>query len=131
MHIPRDAGLVRTLGPLGLSASIVSMMIGAGIFAVPSALAASIGSFAPLAFVACSVGFGAVAICCAEGGSRVPTSGGMYGYIEAALGPLTGYVAAQRDLNATVLHDPFSLVMACASSTRRPHNPAAAPFLSA
>lgn len=69
------------------------MMVGAGIFAVPSALAASVGSYAPLAFVACSFGFGAVAICCAEGGSRIPTSGGMYGYIEAALGPLTGYVA--------------------------------------
>jgi len=35
---------------------------------------------------------GAVAICFAEGGSRVPTSGGVYGVIEAAFGPLTGYV---------------------------------------
>jgi amino acid transporter len=78
---------------LGLAASIVSMMVGAGIFVVPSALAASIGPFAPLAFLACSGGIGAVAICCAEGGSRIPTSGGIYGYIEAALGPLIGYVA--------------------------------------
>jgi amino acid transporter len=69
------------------------MMIGAGIFAVPSALAASLGPYAPLAFVACALGIGAVAICCAEGGSRIPTSGGIYGYVEAALGPLPGYVA--------------------------------------
>jgi APA family basic amino acid/polyamine antiporter len=72
---------------------MVSMMIGAGIFAVPSALAASVGPYAPLAFIACSVGIGAVAICFAEGGSRLPTSGGIYGYVEAALGPLTGYIA--------------------------------------
>jgi amino acid transporter len=76
-----------------LAGGIISMMIGAGIFAVPSALAGSLGPYAPLAFLACGVGIGAVAICCAEGGSRMPTSGGIYGYVEAALGPLAGYVA--------------------------------------
>lgn len=47
----------------------------------------------PLAFDACSLGIAAVAICCAEGGSRKPTNGGMYGYIEGVPGPRTGYVA--------------------------------------
>jgi basic amino acid/polyamine antiporter, APA family len=89
----RDIGLVRALGPWGLAASIFSMVVGAGIFAVPGALAACVGPFAPLAFLGCGVAVGAVAICFAEGGSRIPTSGGVYGYIEAALGPLTGYVA--------------------------------------
>ncbi len=88
----RDAGLVRGLGTWGLAASIVSMIIGAGIFAVPSLLAAAVGAYAPVAFLACGVAMGAVAVCFAEGGSRVPTSGGAYGYIEAALGPLPGYV---------------------------------------
>jgi basic amino acid/polyamine antiporter, APA family len=88
----RDAGLIRAVGPWGLAASIISMMIGAGIFVVPSQLAASLGCYAPLAFVASSLGIGAVAICLAEGGSRIPTSGGIYGYIQAALGPLSGYV---------------------------------------
>ncbi len=55
------------------------------IFVAPRALAASVGSDAPLAFLACALGIGAVGICCAEGGSRVPTSGGMFGYTEAAL----------------------------------------------
>ncbi len=59
---------------------------------MPSELAASLGCYAPLAFAVCAVGIGAVAICCAEGGSRVPTSGGIYGYIEAAFGPLSSYV---------------------------------------
>ncbi len=89
----RDTGLVRAVGPLGLAAATISVMIGAGIFVVPSLLAASLGPYAPLAFIACAVAIGAVAMCCAEGGSRVPTSGGIYGYVEAALGPLPGYVA--------------------------------------
>jgi APA family basic amino acid/polyamine antiporter len=89
----RDAGLVRAVGPWALAASIINMIVGAGIFAVPGALAASIGPYAPLAFLVCAVAVGAVAICFAEGGSRVPTSGGAYGYIEASFGPLAGYVA--------------------------------------
>jgi basic amino acid/polyamine antiporter, APA family len=93
MDNQRDTGLVRAVGPLALAAGTISMIVGAGIFAVPSALAASVGPYAPLAFVVCSVGMGAVALCCAEGGSRMPTSGGIYGYVEAALGPLAGYVA--------------------------------------
>lgn len=88
----RDAGLVRGLGVWGLAASIVSMLIGAGIFAVPGALAAAVGPYAPFAFLACGIAVGAVAICFAEGGSRIPTSGGAYGYIAASLGPLAGYV---------------------------------------
>jgi basic amino acid/polyamine antiporter, APA family len=89
----RDAGLVRKVGPWGLAASVVSIVVGAGIFAVPGALAATVGPYAPLAFLVCGLAIGAVAICFAEGGSRMPTSGGVYGYIEAAFGPLTGYVA--------------------------------------
>ena len=89
----RDAGLIRALGPLALAASVVNAVIGAVIFDVPAALAASIGAYAPLAFGACAVAIGAVALCFAEAGSRVPTSGGPYGYIEAAFGPMTGYVA--------------------------------------
>jgi basic amino acid/polyamine antiporter, APA family len=89
----RDAGLVRALGTWGLAASVVSIIVGAGIFAVPGALAASIGIYAPFAFLGCTLAVGAVGICFAEGGSRIPTSGGVYGYIEVSLGPLVGYVA--------------------------------------
>ncbi len=67
--------------------------VGASIFVVPGTLAACLGSYAPLALFVCAVAIGSVAICFAEGGSRVPTSGGAYGYVEAAFGPLAGYVA--------------------------------------
>jgi amino acid transporter len=76
-----------------LAASIVNTVVGAGIFVVPAALAASVGVFAPFAFLVCAIAVGAVAICFAEGGSRIPTSGGAYGYIDAAFGPLASYVA--------------------------------------
>jgi amino acid transporter len=69
------------------------MIVGAGIFAVPATLAACVGPYAPLAFLACGVAVGAVAMCFAEGGSRVATSGGIYGVVEAAFGPLAGYVS--------------------------------------
>ncbi len=89
----RDAGLLRTIGTRGLTANIINGVIGAGIFAVPGALAACIGPYAPLAFLVCGVAVGAVAICFAEGGSRMPTSGGPYGYVAAVFGPLAGYIA--------------------------------------
>jgi len=101
----RDSGLIRVVGPLALAASIVNSVIGAGIFNVPAALAAAVGPYAPWAFVVCAIAIGAVAICFAEGGSRVPTSGGAYGYIAAAFGPMTGYAAG------TLLS--FSNVLAC------------------
>jgi amino acid transporter len=88
----RDTGLVRAIGPLAFTANIVNGVVGAGIFAVPAALAASAGVYAPTAFLLCAIAMGAIAICFAEGGSRMPTSGGAYGYIEAALGPMAGYV---------------------------------------
>jgi amino acid transporter len=89
----RDAGLVRAVGPWGLAASTVGIVVGAGIFAVPAKLAASVGSYAPLALLVCAVAIGAIAICFAEGGSRLASSGGAYGYIAAAFGPLASFIA--------------------------------------
>lgn len=89
----RDAGLVRAVGPWGLAAGIIGIVVGASIFVVPAALAANIGVYAPFAILVCAIAVGSVAICFAEGGSRIPSSGGAYGYIEAAFGPLAGYVA--------------------------------------
>ncbi len=91
-HSQRDAGLLRAVGPGALAASIVCQTVGATIFVVPATLAATLGVYAPLALLGCGLAIGAVAICFAEGGSRMPTSGGPYGYIEAAFGPFAGYI---------------------------------------
>jgi basic amino acid/polyamine antiporter, APA family len=93
MAANRDAGLVRTVGTRSLAASIICIVVGAGIFAVPGALAASIGPYAPIAILVCAIAVGSIGICFAEAGSRVASSGGAYGCIHAAFGPLTGYVA--------------------------------------
>src|SRR5260221_11151391 len=89
----RDAGLVRAVGPWGLAASTVCMVIGAGIFAVPAALAASVGTYAPLALLVCALAVGAVAICFAEGGTRIPSSGGGRGDVDAGIRPPGGLLA--------------------------------------
>jgi len=88
----RDAGLVRSIGTRGLAVSTINAVVGAAIFSISGPAAACVGVYAPLAFVFCSISIGAVAICFAEGGSRIATSGGAYGYVEAAFGPLAGYV---------------------------------------
>jgi amino acid transporter len=88
----RDAGLIRSVGPFGLAAATINIIIGAGIFALPGVIAAAIGVYAPLAFVACAIAMGAVAFCFAEGGRRIATSGGCYGYIGAAFGPQTAFI---------------------------------------
>jgi basic amino acid/polyamine antiporter, APA family len=89
----RDAGLVRAMGPWGLAASIINVVVGSAIFVVPAALAANMGPYAPFAILLCAVAVGSVAICFAEGGSRIASSGGVYSSIDAAFGPLAGYVS--------------------------------------
>src|SRR4029079_17135806 len=89
----RDAGLLRAVGTWALAASTVCNTVGSAIFVVPAALAAGVGISAPLVLLACAAATVAVAICFAEGGSRVATSGGTYGYVAAAFGPLAGSVA--------------------------------------
>src|SRR4029079_14881903 len=89
----RDAGLLRAVGPWALAASTVCNTVGSAIFVVPAALAARGGILAPLVLLACAVATVAVAICFAQGGSRVATSGGTYGYVAAAFRALGGSVA--------------------------------------
>ena len=87
-----DEGLPRRLGALGLGAAVFNTVVGAGIFVLPASLARDVGAAAPLAYLACVVAMGAVALCFAAAGSRVPTSGGPYGYARAAFGPLIGFI---------------------------------------
>ena len=90
--LERDQGLVQRLGALGLAVAVFNAVVGSGIFVIPATLAHDIGSAAPLAYLACTLTMGAVSLCFAAAGSRVPVSGGPYGYAEAAFGPLVGFV---------------------------------------
>jgi APA family basic amino acid/polyamine antiporter len=88
----RDAGLVRGIGPLALAGAFVGMLIGSGIFNVPAPMAAAAGSFAPLAYLACALAMGAVMVAFAEAVSRVPTAGGVAGFVDAAFGTYWGFL---------------------------------------
>jgi len=99
----RDVGLTRTIGFVGLTAGVVNTTIGAGIFALPAALAASVGSYGPLAFIPCAFAIGAVAFCFSEGGRQIATSGGLYGYVAAAFGRFFGFLSGMLLLAANLL----------------------------
>jgi amino acid transporter len=99
----RDAGLLRRIGPFSLAAAIVNGVVGAGIFSLPAAMSQAAGGWAPLAYLLCAVAMGMVVTCFAEAGSRLPTSGGVYGYVAETLGPLPGFLCGMMTWMASVL----------------------------
>lgn len=86
-------GLQRVIGTRALAANVVNMIVGSGIFVLPATVAGILGPAAIVAYVACAVIVGLIALCFAECGSRVSASGGGYAYIEAAFGPYAGVLA--------------------------------------
>src|SRR5215472_40816 len=89
----RDAGLARVVGSFALAATVVSLMVGAAIFAIPADLSRTAGSLAPAAILLCAIAVGAIGLCLAAGASRVPSSGGLYAMIDAAFGDGLGFVS--------------------------------------
>jgi basic amino acid/polyamine antiporter, APA family len=88
-----DERLTRAIGPWSLGANAVNMSVGAGIFALPAAVAAILGPAAILAYLVCGLAIGLVLTCFAELGTRVTRSGGAVAYIEDSFGPMAGFVA--------------------------------------
>jgi len=91
------------MGVWAFTASIINGVVGAGIFSLPSAMAALAGGWAPMAFLACAVAMGAVVTCAAEASGRVATSGGCYGYADAAFGPVAAFVTGMLVWTSAVL----------------------------
>ena len=88
-----DAALVRALGPFQLGASIVNIIVGAGIFMLPALLYDRLGASAPLVFVAGALAIVPIALCFAAVGSRAAATGGPYTFVGAAFGPFAGFLA--------------------------------------
>lgn len=99
----RDQGLVRGIGFLPLTGAFIGMLVGSGVFNVPAPMAAAVGSYAPLAYVACAMAMGAVTLCFAEGVSRVPTSAGVGGFVDAAFGPYWAFLVGMFTWLSVVL----------------------------
>src|SRR3954468_18520757 len=88
-----DTGLVRAIGARQLTASIINVTIGAGIFVLPAFASSGLGAAAPIAYVFCA-GLMALIVCCfAAAGSRVSLTGGVYAYVDVAFGPFVGFLA--------------------------------------
>jgi amino acid transporter/predicted CoA-binding protein len=93
MPAQKDDGLVRAIGARRLTASIVNVTIGAGIFVLPAIVVARLGTAAPLAYIVCAVLMALIVTCFASAGSRVSLTGGLYAYVGVAFGPFIGLVA--------------------------------------
>ena len=85
--------LVRALGVRALAATTFNVIVGGGIFGLPSEVAQGLGAAAPVAYVVCAVAMGLIVLCFAEAGSRVSLSGGPYAYVEVALGGFVGFLS--------------------------------------
>ena len=86
-----DEKLARGISRWDLTAIAVNTIIGAGIFGLPSKIAALIGGYSLLAFVVCAVIVGFIVLCFAEVASRFTATGGMYLYAREAFGAVVGF----------------------------------------
>jgi basic amino acid/polyamine antiporter, APA family len=88
-----EAALIRAVGTFALTAAVINVIVGGGIFKMPSSLAAGMGSAAPLALIAGAFAIVPVALCFAAIGSRTQATGGPYTYLTAVFGPFAGFLA--------------------------------------
>ncbi len=88
-----DRALVRAISVRRLTASIVNITVGAGIFVLPAIVAGALGAAAPIAYVVCAGLMALIVLCFAAAGSRVSLTGGLYAYVEVAFGPFVGFLA--------------------------------------
>jgi len=86
----KTTNFVRAIGRWSLAALMVNIMVGSGIFGLPSKVASLTGRQSPIAFLIAAVGIAIVAACIAEVASRFRESGGPYLYTKVAFGRLVG-----------------------------------------
>lgn len=83
--------LVRGIGRWDLTAIVINTVIGAGIFGLPSKVAALVGTYSLVAFIVCAVIIAFVVLCFAEVSSRFRATGGAYIYTKEAYGSFVGF----------------------------------------
>jgi APA family basic amino acid/polyamine antiporter len=89
-----DEGLKKVIGVRSLAANAINLTVGAGIFVLPAVVATYLGAASFLAYIICAVLIGMVLLCFMEVGSKIPITGGVYAYIEAAFGPFVGFLGS-------------------------------------
>ena len=81
---------MRAIGRWSLAALMVNLMIGGGIFELPSTVAGLLGGQSPIAYLVAAAGMGIIAACVAEVASRFQQAGGPYLYAKTAFGRFLG-----------------------------------------
>jgi APA family basic amino acid/polyamine antiporter len=87
-----EEGLKREIGLWGLTANIVNVVIGSGIFVLPAIVSEKLGASGILAYLFCGFLITTIMLCFAEVGSRITVTGGAYAYIESAFGKYFGFL---------------------------------------
>ena len=85
-------GLKREIGIWGLSANMINIIIGSGIFVLPAIVAGILGPASIIAYAFCGILMMLIMLCFAEVGSKVTKSGGAYTYVETAFGKYPGFI---------------------------------------
>ncbi|MDG1728382.1 MAG: APC family permease [Algibacter sp.] len=101
----KEEGLKRRVGVLGLSANIINIIIGSGIFVLPAIVASYMGASSILAYLFCGLLMAMIMLCFAEAGSKVTTTGGPYTYIETAFGDYAGFIAGFFAIGSNLFAD--------------------------
>ncbi|WNH07610.1 amino acid permease [Thalassobellus suaedae] len=101
----KDEGLKRRIGVFGLSANIINIIIGAGIFALPAIIASKMGASSIIAYIFCGILIALIMLCFAEAGSKVTNTGGAYTYIETAFGDYAGFIGGIFSTGAMLFGD--------------------------
>ncbi|HEU5289505.1 MAG TPA: amino acid permease [Cyclobacteriaceae bacterium] len=94
MKASEDEGLKKVIGVRSLAANAVNLTVGSGIFVLPAVVATYLGAASFLAYILCAILMGLVLLCFMEVGSKIPVTGGVYAYIEAAFGPFAGFLGS-------------------------------------
>ncbi|MBI2188901.1 MAG: amino acid permease [Acidobacteria bacterium] len=87
----RGPTLRRALGRWDLTAIGINQVIGSAVFLLPSQVAAQVGGWGPVAFLAVGAASLLVALCFAELASRFEQTGGPYLYARAAFGRFAAF----------------------------------------
>lgn len=99
-------GLKREIGIWGLSANIINLIVGAGIFVIPAIVSEGLGAASIIAYLFCGFLVMLIMLCFAEVGSKLTQSGGAYSYIEVAFGKYIGFLTVNFFiLGATIMAD--------------------------
>jgi APA family basic amino acid/polyamine antiporter len=88
------AHLVRAIGRWSLTALMVNLIVGSGIYGLPSIVIRMVGAASLWAYGFAALATAIIMACFAEVASRFSASGGIYLYTRTAFGPVTGVVMA-------------------------------------